>query len=262
MPEEIGQIVTTHSHCDHHGANKRLKALSGAPVGMGPLTAEWFAANEMHLTWFDQLSQDADVQPADIIYNPGETVKLSGISFDVVHLPGHAPDCIGFFQPDSRVLICADALWPDDVAMLHTAVHGQGIIDDAEAAIHTILDLNPLIAIPGHGGLITDVPSSAENALRRLDRFRNEPGHLAWHICRRFVIYGILTFQPIQRQDHIQKLIAEKWIFNYLPELNIGRERPYQPDEVDQLFNNVIDEFIRRGLVIEKDGLLTSIVPK
>lgn len=207
-PETIGQIATTHCHCDHHGANKRLKALSGATIGMGPLTAEWFATGEKHLTWFEQLSQDADVAPADLIYSDGDTIHLSGMPFEVHSLPGHAPDSIGFYQPDTRVLICADALWENDISMLHTAVHGIGIIDDAEMAVRKIMEIDPLITIPGHGGLIKDVQQSGEQALRRIERFRQDPGHQAWHITRRFVMYGILTYQPISRQMHINHLIT------------------------------------------------------
>ncbi|MEM8862066.1 MAG: MBL fold metallo-hydrolase, partial [Chloroflexota bacterium] len=133
--ETIAQIAVTHSHCDHHGANKTIKSLSGATIGMGPLTAEWFAKNEQYLTWFEQLTQEADVVPADEIYNEGDIVTLSGMPFEVITLPGHAPDCIGYYQPDTRVLIGADAMWENDLGVLHTAVHGPTILDDAEMAV-------------------------------------------------------------------------------------------------------------------------------
>ncbi|MFT5193927.1 MAG: glyoxylase-like metal-dependent hydrolase (beta-lactamase superfamily II) [Cellvibrionaceae bacterium] len=261
-PETLGQIATTHCHCDHHGANKRLKALSGATIGMGPLTAEWFATGEKHLTWFEQLSQDADVQPADIIYNDGDTIHLSGMPFEVMTLPGHAPDCIGFYQPDTRVLICADAMWENDLGVLHTAVHGTGVLDDAEAAVRKIMTLDPLIAIPGHGGLITNVAENGANILRRLDSFRQEPGRLAWHITRRFTMYSLLTFQPTNRHTHIQRMTKDNWIYHYLDLLNVGQERQFKPAEVDQLISQIIDEFIGRGLVVEKNNQLTCTLPK
>jgi len=261
-PETIGQIATTHSHCDHHGANKRLKALSGASIGMGPLTAEWFGTDEKILTWFNQFSQEAETVPADLIYHDGDTVLLSGIPFEVHSLPGHAPDCIGFYQPDSRILICADAMWDNDLGVLHTDVHGHGVINDAEMAVRKIIALDPLIAIPGHGGLITNVQENGEKILRRLNSFRQEPGRLAWHITRRFTMYGLMTYQPINRHKYIQQMVQDNWIYANLELLNEGKTRQFKPAEVDRLISQIIDEFIERGLLIEENDLLTCILPK
>ena len=261
-PETIKQIATTHCHCDHHGANKTIKALSGATVGMGPLTAEWFATNEMRLTWFDQLSQDADTIPADEIYSEGDIVSLSGVPFEIVSLPGHAPDSIGFFQPDTRVLIGADAMWENDLGVLHTAVHGPSILDDAELAVRKIMQLDPAVVIPGHGNLITNVQENGEKVLKRITSFRQEPSRAAWHIARRFMMYGILTLQPLSRNDYIRMVIKDGWVFDYLDDINLHQEKRYTRENIEALFHDMADEFISRGLVVEKDGILTSLVPK
>lgn len=261
-PETLGQIATTHCHSDHHGANSRLKELSGATIGMGPLTAEWFATNEMRLTWFDQLSQDAEPVAADEIYHEGDTITLSGLPFQVLSLPGHAPDTIGFFQPDTRILIGSDAMWDNDLGVLHTAVHGPGILDDAERAVRTIMQLNPAVVIPGHGGLITNVQENGEKIIRRINSFREKPDRAAWHIARRFVMYGILTLQPIKRDDYIDIVMQDGWIFDYLDAINLNQDHPYAPDQISRFFHDIIDGFISRGLMVEKDNRLTSLVPK
>ncbi len=261
-PETIRQIGVTHCHCDHHGANKTIKALSGATIGMGPLTAEWFGRNERYLTWFEQLTQEADVVPADEIYNEGDIVTFSGIPFEILSLPGHAPDSIGFYQPDSRVLIGADAMWENDLGVLHTAVHGPAILDDAEMAVRKIMALDPAVVIPGHGNLITDVQENGQKILKRIDSFRNEPGRAAWHITRRFIMYGILTLQPISREKYISIAITDGWARQYLPDINQTLDEPIAESNLADLFNLVIDEFIGRGLVVEKEGSLTCLVAK
>ncbi len=261
-PETIAQIGTTHSHCDHHGANKTIKALSGATIGMGPITAEWFATNETYLTWFEQLTQEADVQPADEIYHEGDTVTFSGMPFEVIGLPGHAPDCIGFYQPDSRVLIGADAMWENDLGVLHTAVHGPSILNDAEVALRKIMALDPAIVIPGHGNLITNVQENGEKVLKRIQSFRDDPSRAAWHITRRFIMYGILTLQPISRDNYIRVAIRDDWVSHYLNDLNQTLEKTITNDNLPELFNLIIDEFIGRKLVVEADGMMTCLVAK
>lgn len=260
--ESIGQIAVTHCHCDHHGANKTIKALSGATIGMGPLTAEWFATNERYLTWFEQLTQDADVVPADEIYNEGTTITLSGMPFEIISLPGHAPDSIGFYQPDTRVLIGADAMWENDLGVLHTAVHGPTILADAEMAVRKIMALDPAVVIPGHGGLITNVQENGEMILKRLNSFRQDPGRAAWHLTRRFIMYGILTLQPVTRTGYIHMALNDGWPYHYLDQLNQTGQKQYSADSLDRLFHDVIDEFIGRQLVIEQAEGLICTVPK
>ena len=256
--EAIGQIAVTHAHCDHHGANKTIKTLSGATIGMGPLTAEWFARNEMVLTWFEQFAQAADIIPADEIYNEGDIVTLSGVPFEVISLPGHAPDCIGYYQPDNRILIGADAMWENDLGVLHTAVHGPAILEDAEMAVRKIMALDPAVVIPGHGNLITNARENGEMILKRLQSFRQDPGRLAWHITRRFVMFGILSLQPISRDQYIEIAMKDGWAADYLHDLNLGQEKRYALANLDHLFHDLIDEFIDRRLVVEQNRLLTA----
>ncbi len=255
-PTEIGQIAITHAHSDHHGGNRKLMSLSGAPVAMGSLTAEWFARGERHLTWFDQMSQEVDVIPADIIYHEGDIVDLGGMPFQVVSLPGHGMDTVGYFQPDTRVMICADAMWHNDTGMLHTQVHGWDIIDDAELALRRIAELDVAVAIPGHGGLITNVAECTDNALQRLQSFRKEPARLAWHIIRRFYVYGVLRYQPILASEYQAQVLDDSWLAYYCNIINESADQGRQYSPL-QLANRLLDEFKARDIVREEDGFLS-----
>ncbi|MEM8863789.1 MAG: MBL fold metallo-hydrolase, partial [Chloroflexota bacterium] len=202
--------------------------------------------------------QEADVVPADEIYNEGDIITLSGMPFEVITLPGHAPDCLGYYQPDTRVLIGADAMWENDLGVLHTAVHGPTILDDAEMAVRKIMTLNPAVVIPGHGNLITNVQENGEMILKRLSSFRNDPSKAAWHITRRFVMFGILSLQPVSREKYVSIAISDGWINAYLRDLNLGQEKQYSPENIEQLFHDLVDQFISRRLVIENNGILAA----
>ncbi len=255
-PEQLGQIAITHSHSDHHGGNRRLKAISGAPIAMGAITAEWFARDERHLTWFNQLSQEVDVSLADVIFQPGDQVMLGGMPFEVIALPGHAPDCVGYFQPDTRVMICADALWHNDTGMLHPQIHGWDIMSDAELALQRLRSLKPVVAIPGHGGLICNVADSIEGAMRRLASFRRDPAKLAWHAIKRFYVYGVLRYQPIAESQYKQQVLNDTWIDYYCDIINeaAGATRRYT---CSSLLDVILEEFKARGVVNDNDGYLS-----
>ncbi len=255
-PARIGQIVITHSHSDHHGGNRRLQTISGAPIAMGAKTADWFARNERHLTWFNQLSQEVDVVPANEIYHAGDQVVLGGMPFEVIALPGHAPDGIGYFQPDTRVMICADALWLNDTGMLHPQVHGWDVIADAELALQRLQALDITVAIPGHGGLISNVADSAERALRRLESFRRDPAKLAWHTIRRFTVYGVLRYQPIAAIEYTKQVQDDSWIGYYCDVINDSASTKSRYS-ASHLLDVVLDDLKARDIVQENDGYLS-----
>lgn len=260
-PAKIDLIAITHGHSDHHGANRTLKQLSNAPIGMGPLTAEWFRNNERKLLWFDRDAQNADPVLPDLVFQHNETVMFSDIPFEVVPLPGHAPDCIGYYQPDTKIMICADAMWENDFGVLNTAVHGHAIINDAEAAIDTLMQYDIAVAIPGHGGLITNVPENLAKLKKRIDRFKQDPKAVSAHLFRRMLMFGILCYQPIE-PDWLPKRIAADAEMTAVIAQMLGIPNA-SPAVVENTVISAINEFIKRGLIIhQKDGKLTSTLPK
>lgn len=255
-PETLRLIVTTHCHSDHHGANRPLKEMSGAPIAMGEMTAAWFAEGERYLTWFDQVSQEVDIVPADIVLHEGDRLKLAEMEFEVLHLPGHAPDSIGLYQPDTRVMICADAMWENDVGVLNTPIHPNAL-DAAEATIQKLMGYDIAIAIPGHGGLITDVPANLEAVARKLARFRAEPAFLVQHYVRRMLMYAVLRFQPVARPVLIKQAQEGFGLQRYL-----DYYAAYLPQTDAAVWAaEALDAFAAAGLVVEVDGLLRSVVP-
>ena len=254
-PAALVKIVTTHGHADHHGANARLKELSGAPLAMGPTTAVWFAEQNSHLLWMDHLGQEMALVPADEIIEPDTTITLADMPFAVLSAPGHAPDSLAFYQPDTKVLIAADALWAGDVGVLNTAVHGWGVIDQALQTLAQFAQLDIAVAIPGHGGLITNVAENIARVQARVATFKENPAALANHIVRRFLMFIILRYQPIARAELTELALTGPWLSDYAP--LCGDLSPAH------LLNALLDNFLERGLLVaDEEGLLTGTIPK
>jgi hydroxyacylglutathione hydrolase len=69
---EIEAIVNTHGHGDHTAGNAELKSLTGAKIIIHALDA-------------------AGYPTADVLLKDDNTLQLGGITFDVIHTPGHTP---------------------------------------------------------------------------------------------------------------------------------------------------------------------------
>lgn len=259
-PESLSLIVNTHIHPDHWGGNRLLSKLSGAPIACGVKTAEAFARNDLVAMWADYFGNDgyhdpADAPlPADLVWRAGESVELGAYRFEILEAPGHAPDSIALWQPEAKVLVSADALHDGDCGILHTAVHGQGVVSDALETVHRFRDLEPKVAIPGHGPLIHDVPRALDRLENRLLGFQRHPAKLARHLCSRVLMSCILAVQPISMERLCALAEDARWFADYGPELGVS--------DGTVLTRMLLEEFETRGLLHQENGLYLSRVAR
>jgi glyoxylase-like metal-dependent hydrolase (beta-lactamase superfamily II) len=100
----VTHIVNTHSHPDHVNGNERAMALTGAPLAAHPLMRP-------------------DVPLAD-----GADVRMGGLTFRILHVPGHCEDHIVLFEPTWRLALTGDLLFvgPTQRAPADRAARGAG----------------------------------------------------------------------------------------------------------------------------------------
>lgn len=190
-PGDVEQIVVSHIHPDHYGMAGWLQERLGAPtaptaappVYLSPRSvdqvAEVWAAHPaqdqaqaaffLHCGLSAQTAQAAvaamgpmrqAVQPPPTQVRtlaPGSRVRLGDRPFQVIHAPGHSDGQIIFYDPQDRIMLCADqvlmrispniSIWPGtDPNPL-----GRYLASLAELA-----QLEVRLALPGHGSLIHD----------------------------------------------------------------------------------------------------------
>ena len=94
LGKEIAAILLTHGHFDHVGAVKDLAAETGCPVYLCP----------------EDLSMPAQMTAGPLYYTntyaEGDFVELAGLSFKVLHTPGHTPGSV--------CLMCENAIFSGD----------------------------------------------------------------------------------------------------------------------------------------------------
>ena len=94
LGKEIAAILLTHGHFDHVGAVKDLVAETGCPVYLCP----------------EDLSMPAQMTAGPLYYTntygEGDRLELAGLSFKVLHTPGHTPGSV--------CLMCENVIFSGD----------------------------------------------------------------------------------------------------------------------------------------------------
>ena len=94
LGKEIAAILLTHGHFDHVGAVKDLVAETGCPVYLCP----------------EDLSMPSQMTAGPLYYTntygEGDRLELAGLSFKVLHTPGHTPGSV--------CLMCENVIFSGD----------------------------------------------------------------------------------------------------------------------------------------------------
>jgi hydroxyacylglutathione hydrolase len=158
--EEMGArcaaILITHGHWDHLGAVAELAGATDAPVHMAQ-------AERTLLERLDNISP-AELglrsHSPDVLLAGGETLRLAGIAFEVVPIPGHSPAHLAYAA--NGCLFSGDLLFAGGVG--RTDLPG-GDWDTLLASVAALLDRFPpeTIVYSGHGPATTLGREAKEN---------------------------------------------------------------------------------------------------
>jgi glyoxylase-like metal-dependent hydrolase (beta-lactamase superfamily II) len=147
----------------------------------------------------EQRRQDPAARTAQLACN--QILRLGDFDWQVITAPGHDPQAVMLFQPDSRVLISADALWEHGLAIIFPELYGAAGFTDAHHTLDRIQALAPRVVIPGHGPPFTGVAAAIQASRSRLAAFQREPQrHLAYAV-RALVTFRLLDMRRCDRDQ-------------------------------------------------------------
>ncbi len=191
--EPLRHIINTHLHSDHCGGNALLQADGDVHTRVPSVSFEAVRQWSAEQLTYRATGQRCDRFLADAMLTPGEPVALGPAEWRVVAAPGHDPDAVMLFQPDTRVLISGDALWQHRLAIIFPELIGADGFGPAEDTLRTIESLQPAIVIPGHGAPFDDAPAAIEASRRRLRGFVQQPARHALHACRALAMFHLMA---------------------------------------------------------------------
>lgn len=193
-------LINTHLHSDHCGGNAALQdAYPGLRTLIPPGLSRHVQAWDPHALSYTPTGQDCPPFGFAGVLQPGTELQLGDLRWQVHAAPGHDPHSVILFEPASRVLVSADALWERGFGVVFPELDG----DDAFAEVADTLDLiealQPAVVIPGHGAPFTGVAQSIAVARARLDGFVANPAKHLQYAAKVLVKFKLLEAQRIER---------------------------------------------------------------
>lgn len=86
----IEKILLTHGHIDHAGGAAELRERLGVPIE-GPHEADRYLLDSLPETGANYGLDGARTVTPDRWLAEGDVVEVGGLTFDILHAPGHSP---------------------------------------------------------------------------------------------------------------------------------------------------------------------------
>ena len=191
-------LVNTHLHSDHCGGNAALQArycdlVTVIPPGQAALVDIW----DPVALFYTPTGQICNRFKFSKTLECGSTILLGQQSWEVHAAGGHDPHAVMFFEPTSRTLISADALWQSGFGVIFPELEGVEAFGEVAATLDLIDRLNPSIVIPGHGSTFKYTPEILATARHKLDGFVKDPIKLARHGAKVLLKFKLLEQQKL-----------------------------------------------------------------
>ena len=166
--EDIKRIIMTHTHLDHIGCLHEM-------IGKMPWVELWVHESEGEqlekgdertvygMAMFKSMCQsqyrlkDGDYKlKVHRKLHDGEELEIGGMTWNVVHIPGHSMGSIGLYHRPLKILIPGDVVYAD-YAIGRYDLHGA---DPAglRQSLMRLAELEVEVLLPGHNQIVKSLP--------------------------------------------------------------------------------------------------------
>ena len=240
-------LINTHLHSDHCGGNFALQGKypeleTIIPPGQAHLVTQWDSDGLL----FAPTGQLCSRFEFDRTLEVGTDLQLGFRRWEVHGAGGHDPDAVIFFEPISKVLISADALWENGFGVVFPELEGINAFADVETTLNLIEQLNPSLVIPGHGPVFRYSNAVLAIARQRLDAFVADPVKHARHAGKVLLKFKLLELQSPLYSDF------RNWAED-TPALRKSQQRFFGDFDFNSWFEQACSELVKSG-VAKRDG--------
>ena len=195
----LKRLINTHLHSDHCGGNATLQAawpqlITLIPPGQAGFVHNW----DPYALSYTPTGQHCQRFAFDDVLRPDTELQLGDARWQVHAAPGHDTHSVILFEPVSRCLISADALWQRGFGVVFPELDGTEAFDEVAATLDVIEALQPRVVIPGHGAPFTEVALALSGARQRLASFVASPQKHLQYAARVMLKFKLLEAQQIE----------------------------------------------------------------
>jgi len=251
-PAAVKRIILTHTHADHVGSVRSIQETSACRVSLHPISRHYVETRNKWATWWYYYDHEAEFFPTHESLEDGQEVRLGAMTFQVLHLPGHAAGMIALFEPREEILLSSDALWEDDLGVLTPRIEGLDCVFRALESLDRLAGLKVRKVYPGHGRPFEDLAGAVDRARSKLERFIAEPRTQGLDQIKKIIVFTLLRTGGLPAHSLFGHLSECPW-FGETISLFFGNDRP-RP-----IFDQVIDELIQKGALTAEEAVLTAV---
>ena len=249
-PSTIDLIINTHCHCDHIGGNKAIQDLSGCKIAMHKIGKHFIDTRDDWSTWWQYYQQDAEFFNCTHELNDGDGIAFGPHRFVVIHTPGHAPDGLVLYSQKHKLLISADTLWENDLAVMTVRVEGMRALFDTLDSYDKIEALDVDTVYPGHGKPFTGFHAALAKSRTRIQRFLNKRELIGQDILKKIIVYTVMMRREVPEDDFFTMLMHTHWFRETVDLFFNG--------EYELKYKEIIASFIERRILLLTNGRIRT----
>ncbi len=161
----VEKIVLTHAHADHiAGVAEALRRFPDTPILIHEAERDFPGDASLNLSLYIASPVVAPDPTATLAH--GDTLDLDGLTFTVLHTPGHSPGGITLYQANHAVALVGDTLFANSIGRFDFPTSdGPALLRSIHQQLLTLPDDTRVL--PGHGPETTIGHERATNSYLR-----------------------------------------------------------------------------------------------
>jgi hydroxyacylglutathione hydrolase len=245
-------IISTHTHCDHIGGNRIIQDKSGCGIALHKIGKYFMETRDDWSTWWRYFGQEAEFFTCTTALDDGDLIRVGPHEFLVLHTPGHASDGIVLYNKKEKALISGDALWEDDIPTITIRVEGSTCLFDLLSSLEKLESLDVKIVYPGHGRPFMNFKEALSKSKNKARDFLNHREKSGDSLLKKIIIYTILMRGQVDEISFFDHLMETHW---FKETIDLFFKSKYQ-----KTYERLMRDFLHRGIVVRKDGMLCTTV--
>jgi glyoxylase-like metal-dependent hydrolase (beta-lactamase superfamily II) len=249
----LTRLVNTHLHSDHCGGNSTLQRLHAGlktwiPPGLATAVQDW---DPVALS-YEPTGQFCPPFRFDAVVAPGQTIDLADVRWEAHAAPGHDAHSIVLFEPESRTLISADALWENGFGIVFEELEGGQGFEAVAATLELIEQLAPRVVIPGHGRVFADAFEALDRARSRLAAYIADPRRHATHAAKVLLKFKLLEIQSTPLPEFT------RWA-GTAPYFRLVHDLWFPQVPMEEWLSSLLSDLVRGGAARADGNLISNI---